>query len=80
MSNIVSAQKTGMITGRVTDDKNDPIELVNISIFGEPIGTSTAADGSYSLQVTAAKQLKIVFSFISCFKMKASPFLGEVFF
>jgi hypothetical protein len=64
MSNIVCAQKMGMITGRVTDEKNEPIELVNVSIFGDPGGTSTAADGSYSLQVPAAKELKIVFSFI----------------
>ncbi len=64
MSNIVYAQKMGMITGKITDENNKPIELVNVSIFGDPGGTSTAADGSYSLQVPAAKEIKIVFSFI----------------
>ncbi|MDO9254844.1 MAG: TonB-dependent receptor [Bacteroidales bacterium] len=64
ISNIVFAQKAGMITGRVTDENNLAVELVNVSILGEPGGTSTAADGSYSLQVPAAKQLKIVFSFV----------------
>ena len=54
MSNIVCAQKMGMITGRVTDEKNEPVELVNVSIFGDPGGTSTTADGSYSLQVPAS--------------------------
>ena len=64
MSNFVFAQQVGMITGRVTDEKNQPVELVNVSIFGSPGGTTTAADGSYSLQIPAARQLKIIFSFI----------------
>jgi len=64
MSNFVFAQQIGMITGRVTDEKGQAVELVNVSILGYPGGTTTAADGSYSLQVPAAKQLKIVYSFI----------------
>lgn len=63
-SNIAFSQKAGMITGKVTDENGLEVELVNVSIFGDPGGTSTAADGSYSLQVPAARQLKIVFSFI----------------
>lgn len=53
-----------MITGKVTDEKNQPVELVNVSIYGYSGGATTSADGYYSLQVPAAKQLKIVFSFI----------------
>jgi hypothetical protein len=64
ISNLVFAQKMGMITGRVTDENENGVELVNVSILGDPGGTSTAADGSYSLPVPAAKQLKIIFSFI----------------
>jgi hypothetical protein len=64
MSTTVHAQKMGMISGKVTDEKGQAVELVNVSIFGEPGGTSTAADGSYILQVPAAKQLKIIYSFI----------------
>jgi len=64
MSNNAFSQNKGLITGRVTDENNEPVELVNVSIFGYPGGTTTAADGSYSLQVPAAKNLKIVFSFI----------------
>ena len=63
MSNLSYAQ-VGMITGRVTDETNQPVELVNVSIFGHPGGTRTAADGSYSLEVPASKPLKIVFSFV----------------
>ncbi len=64
MSNFVFAQQVGMITGKVTDEKNQPVELVNVSIFGSPGGTTTAADGSYSLQIPAAKHIKVIFSFI----------------
>ena len=56
--------QVAMINGKVTDQDNQPVELVNVSIFGYPGGTSTAADGSYSLQIPAAKQLKIIYSFI----------------
>jgi len=63
MSHIAFAQ-VAMINGKVTDQNNQPVELVNVSIFGYPGGTTTAPDGSYSLQVPAAKPLKIVFSFI----------------
>lgn len=63
MKNIGYAQ-VGMITGKVTDENNQPVELVNVSIFGYPGGTTTAADGSYSLQIPAAKQVKVVYSFI----------------
>ncbi len=63
MGNIAFAQ-VAMINGKVTDQNNQPVELVNVSIFGYPGGTTTAPDGSYSLQVPAAKPLKIVYSFI----------------
>ena len=58
------AQQVGMVFGKVTDEKNQPIELANITIMGLPGGTTTSADGMYSLQVPAAKPLKVVFSFI----------------
>jgi hypothetical protein len=58
------AQQAAMITGKVTDEKGQAVELVNVSILGYPGGTSTAADGSYSLQIPAAREVKIIFSFI----------------
>jgi len=59
-----NAQQVAMISGKVSDEKGQAVELVNISIWGYPGGTTTAADGSYSLQIPAAKPLKIIFSFI----------------
>lgn len=63
MTSYVSAQ-VGMISGKVMDEKNQPVELVNVSVFGYPGGTTTASDGSYNLQVPASKPIKIIFSFI----------------
>ena len=64
MSYGVDAQQSAMITGKVTDEKGQAVELVNVSISGYPGGTTTAADGSYSLQIPAAREVRILFSFI----------------
>ncbi len=64
LGNSVFAQQVGMISGKVSDEKNQPVELVSVSIFGYPGGITTSADGSYSLEIPAAKTLKIVYSFI----------------
>ena len=58
------AQQSAMISGKVTDEKGQAVELVNVSISGFPGGTTTAADGSYSLQIPAAKEIRILFSFV----------------
>ncbi|HNW55102.1 MAG TPA: carboxypeptidase-like regulatory domain-containing protein, partial [Bacteroidales bacterium] len=58
------AQQSAMISGKVTDAKGQAVELVNVSISGFPGGTTTAADGSYSLQIPAAKEVRILFSFV----------------
>lgn len=58
------SQQVGMISGRITDENGQAVELVNVSILGYPGGTSTNADGSYTLQIPAGKQLSILFSFI----------------
>ena len=64
MSSGVDAQQAAMITGRVTDEKGQAVELVNVSISGYAGGTTTAADGSYSLQIPAAREVRVLFSFI----------------
>jgi hypothetical protein len=64
LGRVATAQQIGMISGKVTDDRNQAIELVSISALGYPGGTTTSSDGSYSLQVPASKSIKVVFSFI----------------
>jgi len=60
----VFSQQVGMISGKVTDETNQPVELVTVSIFGYPGGTTTDADGYYNLEIPAGKNLKVLYSFI----------------
>jgi TonB-linked SusC/RagA family outer membrane protein len=50
-SGVVFAQKT--LSGRVTDDKGNPLPNVSVLIKGTSVGTVTKSDGSYSLSVPA---------------------------
>lgn len=51
------------ITGRVTDERGDPLPGVNITIKGTTIGTTTDINGQYALFISAANPV-LVFSFI----------------
>ncbi|MEI9944132.1 MAG: SusC/RagA family TonB-linked outer membrane protein [Chitinophagaceae bacterium] len=53
------AQKT--ITGKVTDDKGNPLANVSVTIKGSNSGTVTKADGTYSLSAPASATV-LVFS------------------
>jgi TonB-linked SusC/RagA family outer membrane protein len=46
-----SAQKT--VTGKVTDADGKPVSGVSVTVKGTAVGTSTAADGTYSIVVPA---------------------------
>ena len=50
------------VSGRVTDQKDEPIPGVIVSIEGGSIGTVTDLDGMFSLEVS--EQAVLVFSFI----------------
>ncbi len=51
LSLAVFAQRT--ITGKVTDEKGNPVANVSIVVKGTTTGTSTKADGSYTLALPA---------------------------
>lgn len=51
-----------ILKGRVTDEKNLPLAGVNLSVKGKRIGTTSDADGRYSLLVDGSETL--VFSMI----------------
>ncbi|NVO19149.1 MAG: TonB-dependent receptor [Bacteroidetes bacterium] len=52
------------VSGRITDSQNRPLELVTIAISGQPGGTTTSADGRYSLQIPASRPVKIVITLL----------------
>lgn len=54
------AQKT--ITGRVTDDKGNPIANASIVIKGTTAGTVTSADGTYSVAAPAGAKTLVISS------------------
>jgi TonB-linked SusC/RagA family outer membrane protein len=50
------------VSGKVTDETNQPLPGVNVLVKGSTLGTTTDADGKYALTVTDGATL--VFSFI----------------
>jgi TonB-dependent SusC/RagA subfamily outer membrane receptor len=50
------------ITGRVTDDKGSPLSGVSVLVKGSSVGTTTNAQGTYSLPVPSGART-LVFSF-----------------
>lgn len=71
----VSAQSTATITGRISDESNKAIELVNVAIEGTSINTMTNSAGKYELQVPANQELHLVFSHLNYEAAKMSIFL-----
>lgn len=61
---IVFSQEKATLSGKITDDKNKPIELVNIFVANLKTGTTTDENGVYSIYVPANKQLYIIISFV----------------
>ena len=57
------AQKV-TIKGRVTDENHKPIEIANISIVGEPVGTIADLNGNYILTCNSKDSLVVAYSMI----------------
>lgn len=57
-------QKARKITGKVTDEKGQPLPGVGIIIAGTTVGTASDADGNYSLVCPNQEGLTLVFSFV----------------
>lgn len=52
------------IYGKVVDNNNNVIELVNIAVMGTSYGTSSNARGQYELHLPSDTTLEVVFSFV----------------
>lgn len=51
------------ITGRVTDDKGNPVQSVSVVIPGTPLGAMTNENGEYSIS-NAPERAKLIFSYV----------------
>ena len=69
---VLFAQKKGdgLIYGKVIDDNNNAVELVNIAVMGTSYGTSSNARGQYELKLPADTTMEVVFSFIGYEQVK----------
>lgn len=74
----VLAQQKAVISGKVTGANGQPIESVNVSLFGKPVGAVTDKQGLYTLHVPADEELTLVFSFVGykkvTHKIQLKPF------
>ncbi|PSR05589.1 MAG: hypothetical protein BRD50_00505 [Bacteroidetes bacterium SW_11_45_7] len=71
LPSLLMAQQAAYIEGRVMDDKERPVEGVNVIILNnQMVGTSTDREGEYELKVQANKQITVVFSFVGYEKKK----------
>jgi len=55
---------TVVLQGRVFDEGNSGLPGVNISVTGTSIGTVSASDGSFVLQLSQGKWVDVLFSFV----------------
>lgn len=58
------SQTFAKIYGKVTDERNNAIEMANIAVSGYPGGVTSGKDGAYELRVPAMKPLIIIYSFV----------------
>ena len=66
---MVSAQ-TGKVSGKVLNNKNEPIPGVSIKIVGAPGGVTTDLEGRYTLTLSVSKKYELEFSAVG-YKPKA---------
>lgn len=52
------------IHGKITDEKNEPLEFVTVKVMGAPLGTTSGLDGGYTLTVPDADTIRLTFTCI----------------
>lgn len=58
------------IRGKVTDEKNDPMEFVTVRIAGTALGATTGLDGGYNISAADADTIRVIFSCIGYMESK----------
>ncbi|NRF39529.1 SusC/RagA family TonB-linked outer membrane protein [Pedobacter foliorum] len=65
------------ITGKVTDEKGEPLPGVSVSVKGKQLQASSNSQGNYSLQVPDLN-LTLVFHFIGYLRQEIKPTSGTI--
>lgn len=63
-SDLGAQTPTFVLSGKVTDEKMNPVPLANISIFGTPLGTVSNDKGEYRINIPANREVAIVVTMI----------------
>jgi len=58
------AQETGTVTGRVTDNENEPLPGAQIVVVGTRSGTTTDADGNYTISNAPTGEIQLRARFV----------------
>ena len=58
---LLAQKDDAMIYGKIIDDDNNVIELVNIAVMGTSYGTSSNSRGQYELVLPADTALEVVY-------------------
>ena len=59
---LLANAQTAKLSGKVTNDKNEPVAGASVLIEGTKTGTSTSLDGSFSLSLTIGKKYSLKIS------------------
>ncbi len=63
-STLAKSQGSAILSGYVSDQDNQPIEMVNVALVGFASGTTTDKKGHYELKIPAGTTYVVDFSFI----------------
>ena len=58
------------ISGKVTNEENEPIEFATVRVAGTAIGVNTNLDGDYTINVAKRDTIEIVFNCIGYKELK----------
>lgn len=61
---IYGQSNNATLSGKVTAENGQPLEMVNVSMRDYPVGTTTTRKGEYLLRIPAKREITIVFSLI----------------
>ena len=74
---ICSYSQNATVTGTISDQDGTPLELVNVTIFGQAGGTSTNTYGKYEILVPVNAEVEITASYIGYFRVSETVTLNE---
>ncbi len=77
LSNVQAQSKYATITGKVINEKNEPLSKVSIIILGKNTGIVSSDSGNFSIQVPAKKSLALIFSYAGYIDVQKNFFLSN---